>query len=73
MTATLNVSGLPYTELGGRSMLGLVGWKPGGGRLVLVRGVCMVGLENIEDGGGESWRVLDMGSLLSVEDGNHVL
>ena len=26
-----------------------------------------------EDGGGESWRVLDMGSLLSVEDGNRVL
>lgn len=25
--ATLNVSGLPYLELGGRFMFGLVGWK----------------------------------------------
>ena len=46
MTVTLNVSGLPYLELLGRSMVELEGWKLVGGCLMLVCRFCMVGVEN---------------------------
>ena len=50
MTATLNVSGLPYLKLGFRSMVGLEGWKLVGGCLLLFCCICMVAAKNFEDG-----------------------
>ena len=49
MTTTLNVNGLPYRELGDRSMAGLEGGMLVGGWSVSVSCFCMVAAEISRD------------------------